>query len=51
MIEAGVVSALRMCSAGGSRWGAGLRYVRRRCAPAHSAAPGPPTAAGGKREI
>ncbi len=33
-----------------SRWGAVLRCVRRRCAPAHSAPPGPPTAAGRERK-
>ncbi len=33
-----------------SRWGAVLRCVRRRCAPAHSAPPGPPTAVGRERK-
>lgn len=41
MSQAGGASSEQMCSAGGQPLGTGLRCVRRRCAPAHSAAPGP----------
>jgi len=34
-----------------SRWGAVLRCVRRRCAPAHSAPPGPPNGCGQGAEM
>ena len=41
MSQAGGASSEQMGSAGGRSLGAGLRCVRRRCAPAHSAAPSP----------